>query len=1593
MAKKSIHGIFLAVELDKAALEKVSTDLLQEMEKTYKKIYNQAAIKPRLDSSSMLKSFEGILIALNRVKEHTNNVNQVFEKLPAILSSSKSTLQAQFDAIGKSLDMTGDKFKKIFEQAFQRGEIRNTVSAYEGLRRVMNATKDEMMQMVEQNKDLRPEAVEALRMRYEKTASTIRTTADTASTALNGMLKSFAMINDTRDMDKLLQKYPALSAELDRLGKTSIYTRDQLVKNMRADLLTQGLDSFIEKAKIAQTVSQKTNAQMLAWIQGQFFTSNTPVAVIEKIKAAFRDTQVKITQADTAATNLITKFAGVKEAIQNLKDISKLKLSSTAVTDLASAMGITKSAAKSLLSEILRFRNEKTIIQFFVDLKNESQKSAGEILGFAQKLKLPKDLLDKISEALKNTSSNMRSLSKAAQAAGKDAQAAGQGFSFFNQILMGLGINASIAGLGALIKSAYDTSVKMNTLTVAFQAVEGSSAAASAKLGFIRKESEALGLNFEETAKAAKTFYAAANLSPVAKEGDKIFHAFSEAATALHLSKEETSGMFLAISQMMSKGKITAEELRLQLAERLPGAVQLLAKAMKVSTMELDKMLKDSKVGIENLVLLAEAAHKQYGIAAKNASNSVVAELNRVSNAWFNFKQEFNLAENMAFALSIIKSLINAFTAIGRPLANFAITAVLFNTTGRLLTITLTKLHTIIKGLGTVGLIATFTGATKALVGFSKGALSATTAGIRLAKAFRVLETVKLFGGTAIQAAAAGWATLGVTIAAVTAGLVYWYKSATRASKELQELEKNYENLKKRTEGGINVEIEVNGEKLKKEAVEEQIKKEITAIQDFVKKHKIEMNLKVADAQVELDRLKNSYIDITDEVSRLPSEITKSRKSVEEQVTSYQKLVDSAKQADTILTDFGNTGLSLAKIVRDGAITQETANEKLEEAKNKALEAANGNADLKAQIEALYLSMQPLISQCDAVAVAMGGMAQMARAAKLAFLELGGISLAESLTDKTKSLIRQTQILKQGVSYNAMQAALPLGNAALAYFDKNASPEERQKEIALRIRGDTASLTAAKKYWAGAKTQLPTTGIPGIDVLSRGLSMVTGANAKRVAKSSDIMPPSLVKYITDSKGLPEEAFLEGLKGLDPEAQSYIAKVSNGIKDAVDAAKNYGKALDEFNAAKKPSSGKGDSGKKKKTPKEKSTMAQDKKDRGVDDTLVALKEEKELLERIQKIGEDNTVARSFLEIEQSVIKARKAAAKYEKDNMNATNQAKVAEAAKLMIENAKIKAKTKEIKLLEDEKKKALELISTYNQENGLPDAEGIQLINDAYEKQIRELDSLIEKYEKLGMTPQADIAKKAKETAEKNNEKQLLLKETGVEASVKQALLAYDEANANVTEKMKTLWVDSLTTMGDSLADFISSGLTGFSDLGEAFKELASSMLKDMTRIMMHQFVRYLIQGMFGSSIPFGGGSGGFATGGVLSGGSISSYRNTIVSQPTSFSYGSQRFAKGGIMGEAGPEAVMPLTRTTDGNLGVRSVGSNGNDSGDNVTVNVYNYGNEKAKTRSSKDAHGGRTIDVIIGDIAAQQMTTPGTKLNRTVTAQTGSSQPVIRR
>ncbi|WP_436873707.1 phage tail tape measure protein [Kosakonia sacchari] len=177
-------------------------------------------------------------------------------------------------------------------------------------------------------------------------------------------------------------------------------------------------------------------------------------------------------------------------------------------------------------------------------------------------------------------------------------------------------------------------------------------------------------------------------------------------------------------------------------------------------------------------------------------------------------------------------------------------------------------------------------------------------------------------------------------------------------------------------------------------------------------------------------------------------------------------------------------------------------------------------------------------------------------------------------------------------------------------------------------------------------------------------------------------------------------------------------------------------------------------------------------------------------------------------------------------------------------------------------------------------------------------------------------------------------------------------------------WMEDASATATQTADLVNNSMTGLiGNISDAlagnkvdWDNWASSILQSMQKILLNAMLVDSLKsasssgglfssigGMFGGL--FGGGSSGSsagagqsfavpsfrpnAKGGVYASESLSAYSNSVVNTPTYFA-----FAKGaGLMGEAGPEAIMPLTRSADGSLGVRMVGAPGANSGGGSTI------------------------------------------------------------
>lgn len=187
-----------------------------------------------------------------------------------------------------------------------------------------------------------------------------------------------------------------------------------------------------------------------------------------------------------------------------------------------------------------------------------------------------------------------------------------------------------------------DAQVQLDRLRNGFSFGAGGPAAGAREFAFVREEVNRLGLDLSGTATQYMKLVAASRGSSLAgAQTREIFMSIAEASTVMGMGADQSERSMMAVAQMMSKGKIMAEELRGQLGEHLPGAFGIAARAMGVTEAELNNLLETGQVlSTDFLPKFAAQLRQELAGSVEGASQSMQASVNRLSTAWLEFKQD-----------------------------------------------------------------------------------------------------------------------------------------------------------------------------------------------------------------------------------------------------------------------------------------------------------------------------------------------------------------------------------------------------------------------------------------------------------------------------------------------------------------------------------------------------------------------------------------------------------------------------------------------------------------------------------------------------------------------------------------------------------------------------------------------------------------------------------------------------------------------------------------------------------------------------------------------------------------------------------------
>lgn len=232
-----------------------------------------------------------------------------------------------------------------------------------------------------------------------------------------------------------------------------------------------------------------------------------------------------------------------------------------------------------------------------------------------------KDQTKEASKDLDNLNQRFKATANSTEKASKRADTFGKHMRF----ILGLGIAQYMKN------SALEIDRVANRMKFATDSAEEFSEAMSLSA----ETANDLGLALIPTQRGLATLQASAKGTSLAgREIEELFKGISQASGALSLTADETNSVFLAFSQIISKGKVQAEELRSQIGERIPGALKLAERALGVTGAELDKLLQAGALTADDLLpKLAKEFQNTFGEQAVKNAGSLTAQLNKIQNS------------------------------------------------------------------------------------------------------------------------------------------------------------------------------------------------------------------------------------------------------------------------------------------------------------------------------------------------------------------------------------------------------------------------------------------------------------------------------------------------------------------------------------------------------------------------------------------------------------------------------------------------------------------------------------------------------------------------------------------------------------------------------------------------------------------------------------------------------------------------------------------------------------------------------------------------------------------------------------------------
>jgi tape measure domain-containing protein len=563
-----------------------------------------------------------------------------------LATQRKQALQTQYDQEKQKLEelLTASQKANLQQQIGLREQIQSREANVAQIRSQLNATKE----AVQQNKEDIATYKTGLKAYQDSIRESIR--AVNERIALGQINKSQLQDEkkdiqaNIREVEKLARAYEktlqmnvnaaktkaqAQENEIKELQKTvnalkGVAEMQELYNQKRRELATAektkgGLDEQVRQANdLLKSETARINAlERSGRLFGIFVTQH------RALKNVLSDLQKDYDSTNQQIQNMVTRSNAARGSLRNLANDASLeqvkaqaKSAAEQLNDLrrsAQAAGGRSNLAPTQLVDMANLQDQLKAL-------NQVKRALEQIPGLQEKLNNLKIRIPDVKEYMREISTLNRFM---------------QGFRFMlTPEMLGMSaFNMVIGSVQRMIGAFVQVNAAAETMIRGLDAVfgQGQGAVQFEKLTGIANK---YGLALQDLSRNYLNLNASTKGTQLeGAESERIFKSLSAAMAVLGADTITTNRAFRAVGQMISKGQVYAEELKGQLAEALPGAVQLFAKSMGKTTQEFLAMVKAGQVGLNELIPFFREIEKQYGDAAL-ASTTYEQATNRLSNEW-----------------------------------------------------------------------------------------------------------------------------------------------------------------------------------------------------------------------------------------------------------------------------------------------------------------------------------------------------------------------------------------------------------------------------------------------------------------------------------------------------------------------------------------------------------------------------------------------------------------------------------------------------------------------------------------------------------------------------------------------------------------------------------------------------------------------------------------------------------------------------------------------------------------------------------------------------------------------------------------------